>query len=62
MEVFVMTNKEKITKDQKNKEHNFMEILIISLLIVSFLGLILFSKKELQGWGEGIFCSEVFGE
>lgn len=62
MEVFVMTNKEKITKEQKNKEHNFMEMFMISLLIVSFLCLILFSKKELQGWGERIFCSEVFGE
>ena len=57
-----MTNKEKITKDQKNKEHNFMEILIISLLIVSFFGSDFILKKELQGWGEGIFCSEVFGE
>lgn len=57
-----MTNKEKITKKQKNKKHNFIEIFIISLLIVSFFGLILFSKKEFQGRGERIFCSKVFGE
>lgn len=43
-----MTNKEKITKKQKNKKHNFIEIFIISLLIVSFFGLILFSKKSFK--------------
>lgn len=51
-----MTNKEKITKDQKNKEHNFMEILIISLLIVSFLGLILFSKKSFKDGAKEYFA------
>lgn len=51
-----MTNKEKITKEQKNKEHIFMEMFMISLLIVSFLCLILFSKKSFKDGAKEYFA------
>ena len=51
-----MTNKEKIRKD--NLEYTPDNIITYS----EFFGSDFILKKELQGWGEGIFCSEVFGE
>jgi hypothetical protein len=57
-----MTNKEKITKKQKNKKHN-LRINIYNIITYSeFLWSDFILKKEFQGWGERIFCSKVFGE